>query len=125
MIRLKGHTVRDADQPDGEIEIIITGLKPGEKLFEELLLGSDVSGTEHKKILRAQEHFVPWPEMQGALKTLERACLSYDYAAIKEFIEGLLEGASLEDQLGDLTPITANVVQLTSKGTANTGSVAQ
>ncbi len=119
MIRLKGHTVRDAEQPDGEIEIVITGLKPGEKLFEELLLGNDVSGTEHKKILRAQEHYVPWPEMQGALKTLERACLSYDYAAIKEFIEGLLEGASLEDQLGDLTPTTVNVVKLTTKGTAN------
>ncbi len=120
MIRLKGHTVRDAEQPGGEIEIVISGLKPGEKLFEELLLGSDVSGTEHKKILRAQEHYVPWPELQGALKTLERACLSYDYAAIKEFIEGLLEGSSLEDQLGDLTPTTATVLKLTGKGAAST-----
>ncbi len=120
MIRLKGHTVRDSEQPDGEIEIVISGLKPGEKLFEELLLGSDVSGTEHKKILRAQEHYVPWSELQGALKTLERACLSYDYAAIKEFIEGLLEGSSLEDQLGDLTPTTATVLKLTGKNTANT-----
>lgn len=120
MIRLKGHTVRDAEQPDGEIEIVISGLKPGEKLFEELLLGNDVSGTEHKKILRAQEHFVPWPELQGALKTLERACLTYDYAAIKEFIEGLLEGSSLEDQLGDLTPTTATVLKLTGKNIANT-----
>ena len=120
MIRLKGHTVRDADQPDGEIEIVISGLKPGEKLFEELLLGNDVSGTEHKKILRAQEHYVPWSELQGALKTLERACLSYDYAAIKEFIEGLLEGSSLEDQLGDLAPTMAPVLKLTGKSTANT-----
>lgn len=117
MIRLKGHTVREAGKADGDIEIVFTGLKPGEKLHEELLLGNAVSGTEHRKILRAEERFVPWPELQVALATLERACRDYDYAAIKTFIEGLVEGASLEDQLGDLAP-RAPVVQLPARGLA-------
>jgi FlaA1/EpsC-like NDP-sugar epimerase len=114
MIRLKGHAVRDGEHPEGDIDIVFTGLKPGEKLHEELLLGTAVSGTEHRKILRAEETFLPWSELQPALATLEKACSAYDYAAIKTFIEGLVEGASLEDQLGDLAvpaPL-APVVQL-------------
>ncbi len=114
MIRLKGHTVRNAEQPKGDIEIVFTGLKPGEKLYEELLLGNAVSGTENRKILRAEESFLPWSELQIALTTLEKACSAYDYAAIKTFIEKLLEGANLEDQLGELTPPpqSTQVVQL-------------
>lgn len=114
MIRLQGHTVRDAEHPEGDIEIVFTGLKPGEKLHEELLLGNVVTGTEHRKILRAEESFVPWTELQPSLATLEKACSAYDYAAIKTFIEGLVEGSSLEEQLGDLAvpgPL-ATVVQL-------------
>ncbi len=114
IIRLKGHTVRDAQHPSGDIDIEFTGLKPGEKLHEELLLGADVSGTEHRKILRATETFVPWKELHRALNTLELACDTYDYAAIKEFIEGLVEGADLEAQLGDLSP-RAPVVHLPGK----------
>ena len=102
MIRLKGPTVRTSDQSGGDVEIRITGLKPGEKLHEELLVGDDVIGTEHSKIMRAQETFLPWPALRGALNTLEQACDAYDYDAIKQFIEGLVEGASLESQLGDL-----------------------
>jgi FlaA1/EpsC-like NDP-sugar epimerase len=102
MVRLKGFTVRDEKHPGGDIEIMITGLKPGEKLHEELLVGEAVTGTDHRKIMRAEEHFVPWPELRSALNTLEQACDSYDYEAIKRFIEGLLEGADLESQLGDL-----------------------
>ncbi|HEX7034726.1 MAG TPA: nucleoside-diphosphate sugar epimerase/dehydratase [Pseudomonadales bacterium] len=102
MIHLKGYTIRDEQHPDGDIEIVITGLKPGEKLHEELLVGEAVSGTEHKKILRAEEQFVPWPELRNALTTLERACADYDYDAIKAFIEGLVEGADLAAQLGGL-----------------------
>jgi len=102
MVRLKGYTLRDEAHPDGDIEIKITGLQPGEKLNEELLVGEDVSGTEHRKIMRAEEHFVPWPELCTALTTLEKACAAYDYEAIKKFIEGLLEGADLESQLGKL-----------------------
>jgi FlaA1/EpsC-like NDP-sugar epimerase len=102
MIHLKGYTVRDEQHPDGDIAIEITGLKPGEKLHEELLVGEAVAGTEHRKILRAEEAFLPWAELRGALATLEQACASYDYDAIKAFIEGLVEGADLAAQLGGL-----------------------
>ncbi len=102
MIHLKGYTVRDDDHPDGDIAIEITGLKRGEKLHEELLVGGAVAGTEHKKILRAEESFVLWSELRGALNTLEVACDGYDYDAIKVFIEGLVEGADLASQLGGL-----------------------
>ncbi len=110
MIRLKGYAIRDKDHPEGDIEIRITGLKPGEKLHEELLVGKDVTGTDHRKIMRAEEHFVPWTELRGALNTLEQACDSFDYEAIKTFIEGLVEGSDLESQLGDLSPM-AEVVE--------------
>lgn len=102
MIHLKGFTVRDERCPDGDIEIEIIGLKRGEKLHEELLLGEAVSGTEHRKILRAEECFVPWSELRVALATLEKACDDFDYDAIKAFIEGLVEGADLAAQLGGL-----------------------
>jgi len=102
MIHLKGYTVKDEHHPDGDIAIEITGLKPGEKLHEELLVGEAVAGTEHRKILRAEEAFLPWAELRGALATLEQACAGYDYDAIKAFIEGLVEGADLAAQLGGL-----------------------
>jgi FlaA1/EpsC-like NDP-sugar epimerase len=113
MVRLKGFTLRDEAHPEGDIEIKITGLKPGEKLHEELLVGEAVTGTDHRKIMRAEEHFVPWAELRSALDTLEQACDSYDYEAIKKFIEGLLEGTDLESQLGDLYS-SAEIVALES-----------
>ena len=102
LIRLKGYSIRNEGNPLGDIEIQFTGLKPGEKLHEELLVGDAVSGTDHRKILRAEEGFVPWPELRGALNTLEQACDAYDYDAIKNFIEGLMQGSDLQAQLGDL-----------------------
>ncbi len=104
MIRLKGFTVKDDTHPDGEIPVRYTGLQPGEKLHEELLVGEDVTGTEHRKIMRAQEGYLPWIELRGALNTLEQACETFDYEAVKAFIEGLVEGADLEAQLEDLSP---------------------
>jgi FlaA1/EpsC-like NDP-sugar epimerase len=114
MIRLKGYTVRDRAHPDGDIEIEISGLKAGEKLHEELLLGDAVTGTEHRKIMRAEEDYVHWAELRGALNTLEQACDDYDYEAIKTFIEGLVEGADLASQLGGLRH-EAQVVSLNPK----------
>jgi FlaA1/EpsC-like NDP-sugar epimerase len=113
MIRLKGYTIRDAQHPEGDIEIQFTGLKPGEKLHEELLIADASSGTEHRKIMRAQERLVPWSELRGALNTLEQACESFDYDAIKRFIERLVEGADLAEQLMDLSgQMAATVVPL-------------
>ena len=113
MIRLKGLSVKDRRHPEGDIEIHFTGLKPGEKLHEELLVTGNVTGTDHRKIMRAEEHYLPWKELLGSLNTLEQACDTFDYEVIKTFIEGLIEGADLESQLGDLLASEAdNVVEL-------------
>jgi FlaA1/EpsC-like NDP-sugar epimerase len=103
MIRLKGFRPKTPDSPDGDIAIEITGLKPGEKLYEELLMGEAATGTDHRKIMRAQEDFVPWAELRGALNTLEQACEAYDFDAIRLFIDSLIDGADLSKQLVDLT----------------------
>ncbi|MEO0773095.1 MAG: nucleoside-diphosphate sugar epimerase/dehydratase [Pseudomonadota bacterium] len=73
MIEISGHTVRDADNPDGDIEIKVTGLRPGEKLHEELLIGSDMLTTPHPKIMRAQEKHLSEIEMAKALQALRTA----------------------------------------------------
>jgi FlaA1/EpsC-like NDP-sugar epimerase len=102
MIRLKGFTILDSQHPDGDIEIRFTGLQPGEKLHEELLIADAAAGTEHRKIMRAEERFVPWLELRGALNTLEHACENFDYDAIDRFIKRLVEGADLAEQVMDL-----------------------
>ncbi len=70
MINLMGLTVRDAGNPDGDIEIEYTGLRTAEKLFEELLIGTNVTGTDHPMIMRAIEHRLSWPKMQQVLNEL-------------------------------------------------------
>jgi FlaA1/EpsC-like NDP-sugar epimerase len=78
MISLMGFTVRDAEHPDGDIEIEYMGLRAAEKLFEELLIGSNVTGTDHPMILRAMEHRLPWVRMQQILGELRLALSSSD-----------------------------------------------
>ena len=102
MALIKGHRLKTEFEPDGDIDVQFIGLRPGEKLHEELLGGEDVTGTEHRRIMRAEEGFVPWPELRIALKRLEQACDSYDFEAIKAFTSGLIEGSDLESQLGGL-----------------------
>ncbi len=70
MVKLSGLTVRDSDHPDGDIAIEITGLRPGEKLYEELLIGSDLQKTSHPKIYQASEHFTPWTTLQNQIYKL-------------------------------------------------------
>jgi FlaA1/EpsC-like NDP-sugar epimerase len=98
MIRLQGLRIQEA-QGDGDIEIAITGLKAGEKLHEELLISHAAYATEHPKILRAEEACLYWSDLRVALATLEQACASFDYTAIKAFIERVVEGADLAEQL--------------------------
>jgi FlaA1/EpsC-like NDP-sugar epimerase len=78
LISLMGLTVRDASNPDGDIEIEYTGLRTAEKLFEELLIGTNVAGTDHPMIMRATEHSVPWLHMQQILNELLVALASFD-----------------------------------------------
>ncbi|HBD6986194.1 TPA: polysaccharide biosynthesis protein, partial [Shigella sonnei] len=74
MIRLSGLSVRDDKNPDGDIAIEVTGLRPGEKLYEELLIGDSVQGTSHPRIMTANEVMLPWQELSLLLKELDQAC---------------------------------------------------
>lgn len=73
MIRLSGLSVRDDAHPDGDIQIVETGLRPGEKLYEELLIGDNPQSTSHPRIMRAREALHPWPELQQQLHKLDAA----------------------------------------------------
>jgi FlaA1/EpsC-like NDP-sugar epimerase len=84
--------VRDADNADGDIEIVVTGLRPGEKLHEELLIGEGLLTTPHAKILRAKESSLSELEMAGALATLRTAVGMGDAALARSVLEARVEG---------------------------------
>ncbi|AMN46439.1 hypothetical protein ACG33_04835 [Steroidobacter denitrificans] len=86
MISLMGLTVRDELNPDGDIEIVYTGLRPAEKLYEELLIGNNVTGTEHAMIMRAMEHCLPWPEVQRVLDEMSVALSRFDCDRAREVL---------------------------------------
>ncbi len=87
MILLAGYSVRDEENPEGDIEIRYTGLRPAEKLFEELLIGSNVSGTGHPMIMRAMEHSLPWSDVQELLNNLLVAMGQFDVATISDLLK--------------------------------------
>jgi FlaA1/EpsC-like NDP-sugar epimerase len=87
MIKLSGLTVRDADNPDGDIEIRYSGLRPGEKLFEELLIGSNVTGTGHPMIMRAIEPSPTWDEVRDLLAELTIAVNRIDCRQVMAVLE--------------------------------------
>jgi FlaA1/EpsC-like NDP-sugar epimerase len=93
MIEGAGHTVRDEDNPDGDIEIRVTGLRPGEKLHEELLISSDMLTTPHAKILRAQESYLSEFETATAMRALREAIDARDEIAARAVIARWVETA--------------------------------
>jgi FlaA1/EpsC-like NDP-sugar epimerase len=82
MVTLSGLTVRDDRHPSGDIEIRFIGLRPGEKLYEELLIGDNPLPTAHPRILRAHEEYAPWSDMEPKLEALRRAALAGDRPAL-------------------------------------------
>lgn len=86
MIHLSGLEVRDEDHPDGDIGISYTGLRPGEKLYEELLVGNNVSGTRHNSILRAEEDCLDWEQTLAFLEDLDQACHSYQCERVRALL---------------------------------------
>jgi FlaA1/EpsC-like NDP-sugar epimerase len=92
MIHLSGHHEKDTENPEGDIEVVYTGLRPGEKLYEELLIGDKVTGTEHQKIMRAQELITPWTVLDGVLEKLTQACEQGDYHEIRSIMTDVIDG---------------------------------
>lgn len=91
MIRLSGLVPYCPDAPtkaghDGDIEIIYTGLRPGEKLYEELLVGCDMEGTRHERIMTARETYWPWERLEKLLNELREACRAFDQQTILQLL---------------------------------------
>lgn len=90
MISLSGLTLKDNQNPDGDIEIEITGLRPGEKLYEELLIGSNPQKTSHRRIMKAHEEFLSWGEVEVELEKLATALnennIKSIYASVKKLV---------------------------------------
>ncbi|WP_454765590.1 polysaccharide biosynthesis protein [Cupriavidus campinensis] len=92
MVKLSGLTVRDAAHPGGDVEILVTGLRPGEKLYEELLIGDNPEPTVHERIMKAREVYVPWDAFAPVLVRLRLAAEHSDHAEIKEILGQQVHG---------------------------------
>ena len=92
MVYLSGLMVKDELHPHGDIEIEVTGLRPGEKLYEELLIGDNPQPTDHPKIMKAHEEFLPWGELQIELEKLNLALQACDAQLIRSSLKTLVPG---------------------------------
>jgi FlaA1/EpsC-like NDP-sugar epimerase len=102
MINLMGLTIRDEDNPDGDIVIKYTGLRPAERLYEELLIGTDVYGTAHPRIMRASEDYIPFDELQPLLEELHNAAKQLDRNRAREVLKSAVAGYEPINDIDDL-----------------------
>ncbi|WP_027836194.1 polysaccharide biosynthesis protein [Maritalea myrionectae] len=107
MIRLQGLKPYIADgnnavKKDGDIEIVFTGLRIGEKLYEELLIGENPTPTSHERIMCAQERSLPSAELEQFLKDLFDACAAYDLPKIRTLLQNANTGYQPQDEIGDV-----------------------
>ncbi|ARQ62293.1 polysaccharide biosynthesis CapD-like protein (plasmid) [Rhizobium sp. Kim5] len=110
MVELSGLTVRDEDNPEGDIELSVTGLRPGEKLYEELLIGDNPETTEHPRIMKAREDFLFWPELSKKLSLLNAALDRNDMVAARATLAELVSGYSSTGEVSDLAFTGAETV---------------
>ena len=92
MIRLSGLEVQDEAHPDGDVEIRYVGLRPGEKLYEELLIGEDTTGTDHPRIFKTSEPVLAYEELISALDRFEKAIANNDLAEVQAMLHATVEG---------------------------------
>ena len=101
MIRLSGMTVKNEKNPDGDIEIVFTGLRPGEKLYEELLIDENAESTHHKQIMQAREKGIEWEDLKQYLSELEKAMKIEDLNKIREIFLHTVTGFNPESEIVD------------------------
>ena len=102
LITLSGLEHLDEKNPDGDIEIIFTGLRSGEKLYEELLIGENVSETDHKQILRAQESFLTIEEIELYIEKLKEVKNQNNVVALKQIFQEVIDGYEPEEEVVDV-----------------------
>lgn len=102
LIHLSGMSVRSEKSPHGDIAIEFTGLRPGEKLYEELLIGDNVSATEHPMIMRAEEEYFSWDVLRALLAKLLKAVEQDDYPQVRTLLREIVSGYVPEGEIVDL-----------------------
>ena len=107
LIRLTGLTVRDINSPDGDIEIEFTGLRPAEKLYEELLIGNNATGTPHPRIMRAQEDYLPIDRLQALLDELSTYSRNRDRLEARKVLKRVVDGYAPTNGIDDLVWVTS------------------
>ncbi|KHD23493.1 nucleoside-diphosphate sugar epimerase [Vibrio caribbeanicus] len=102
LIQLSGLEVKDSDNPYGDIAIEFSGLRPGEKLYEELLIGDNVQETAHPRIMTAQETYLPIDDYLELLEKLDHACHNFNHEEIRRLLLEAPTGFNPSDEIGDL-----------------------
>ena len=102
MIHLSGFEISDENNPTGDIEIIYTGLRPGEKLYEELLIGDNVKPTKHSLIMTADEDSLSWPQLKTYIESFEEAIKNNDVEKSRELLMEAVVDFSPQCDVADL-----------------------
>ena len=102
MVHLSGLTINDDENQDGDISVVYTGLRPGEKLYEELLIGNNATGTKHPRILTAQEESLSWAEIKKYLAQFEIAYTNSDCEMTRNLLLEVISGYKPETNIEDL-----------------------
>jgi len=101
MVELSGFRVKDENSPEGDIAIEVVGLRPGEKLYEELLIGNNPQATQHPRIMKANEKFLPWSELQPMITTLRIAAVNGDVMMIRSMLQMLVPEYQPDEKVVD------------------------
>ena len=101
VIELSGFRVKDENSPEGDIAIEVVGLRPGEKLYEELLIGNNPQSTQHPRIIKANENFLPWSELQPMITTLRIAAVNGDVMMIRSMLQLLVSEYQPDENVVD------------------------
>ncbi|PSV22649.1 nucleoside-diphosphate sugar epimerase [Photobacterium leiognathi subsp. mandapamensis] len=116
LINLSGLEVKDDNNPNGDIEIQYTGLRPGEKLYEELLIGDNVAKTRHQRIMTADEIYLPWSKLEPLLQRLDTACHEFQHDVVRELLLEAPTGFVPTDGICDIVwNVTASNVTVLNK----------
>lgn len=108
LVNLSGLEVKDEEHPYGDIEILFSGLRPGEKLYEELLIGDNVEQTAHERIMTANESFLPIEEYKQLIDSLDAACHNFEHEKIRQLLLNAPAEFSPTDGIGDLVWLHTN-----------------
>ncbi|HIN89935.1 MAG TPA: polysaccharide biosynthesis protein [Porticoccaceae bacterium] len=120
MVHLMGYDIKDENSYRGDIAIEYTGLRPGEKLHEELMIGESVTGTEHPKIVRAEEETLSWEALQKLLNRLRKACSNIDLQEIRTVLIEAVDGFEPKEEVSDpLWDINKSMEDMPEKEVAN------